>query len=95
MGKDEGWKKYFHDNHRCADLINGVGCKGEQIVKATDLQDADVTSSKRSRDALRKVAFGTNFMIVGIENQEERDYELALRNMIYDVSDYEKQLIKL
>lgn len=95
MGKDEGWKKFFHDNRRCADLINGVGCKGEQVVKDTDLQDADPTSSKRSRDALRKVALGTNFMIVGIENQEEMDYELAVRNMIYDASDYEKQLVKI
>lgn len=95
MGKDEGWKRYFHDNRRCADLINGVGCKGEQLVKAMDLQDADATSGRRSRDVLRKVAFGTNFMIFGIENQERMDYELALRNMIYDVSDYEKQLIQI
>ncbi len=95
MGKDEGWKKYFHDNRRCADLINGAGCGGEQIVKEMDLQDANPTVSKRSRDVLRKVAFGTNFMIVGIENQEEMDYELALRNMLYDAADYEKQLIKI
>jgi len=59
------------------------------------LQEADPTSRKRSRDALRKVALGTNFLIVGIENQEEMDYELALRNMIYDAADYEKQLVKI
>lgn len=41
MGKDTGWKKYFYDNRRYADLINGVGCHGEQIVKDTDLQDED------------------------------------------------------
>ena len=95
MGKDGGWKRYFHDNRRCADLINGIGCNGEQIVKEVDLQDVDPTSSKRSRDALRKVALGMNFLIIGIENQEEMDYELVLRNMLYDAYDYEKQLAKI
>lgn len=95
MGKDEGWKKYFHDNRRYADLINGVGCGGAQIVKDTDLQEEDPTSNEKSRDILRKVALGTSFMIVGIENQEEKDYGLPLRNMFYDVSNYEKQAAKI
>ena len=95
MGKDEGWKVYFQDNYRCADLINGIGCNGEQVVKPSDLKDEDPTLHKRSRDILRKVALGTSFMIIGIENQEKMDYELALRNMIYDATDYEKQLRKI
>ncbi len=44
---------------------------------------------------LRKAAFGTSFVIVGIENQEEKDYSLPLRNMFYDVSNYEKQALKI
>ena len=95
MGKDGGWKTYFHDNRRYADLINGVGCHGRQIVKETDLQEEDVTAKDKSRDILRKVAFGTSFVIVGIENQEERDYSLPLRNLFYDVSNYEKQASKI
>ena len=95
MGKDVKWKAYFHDNSRCADLINGVGCGGAQIVKDTDLQEVDTTVREKSRDILRKVAFGTNFMIVGIENQEEKDYGLPLRTMFYDVADYEKQMSKI
>ena len=95
MRKDGGWKTYFHDNRRYADLINGVGCHGRQIVKETDLQEEDVTAKDKSRDILRKVAFGTSFVIVGIENQEERDYSLPLRNMFYDVSNYEKQASKI
>ena len=95
MGKDGGWKTYFHDNRRYADLINGVGCSGKQIVKETDLQEEDITAKDKSRDILRKVAFGTSFVIVGIENQEERDYSLPLRNMFYDVSNYEKQASKI
>ena len=95
MKKDTGWKSYFQDNRRYADFINGVGCHGEQIVKETDLQELDVTANEKSRDTLRKVAFGTNFAIIGIENQEEKDYSLPLRTMFYDVSNYEKQASKI
>lgn len=95
MGKDGGWKTYFNDNRRYADLINGIGCHGKQLVKETDLQEEDVTARDKSRDIVRKVAFGTRFVIVGIENQEEKDYSLPLRNMFYDVSNYEKQASKI
>ena len=95
MGKDVGWKTYFHDNRRYADLINGVSCYGKQIVKETDLQEEDITAREKSRDMLRKVAFGTSFVIIGIENQEEKDYSLPLRSMFYDVSSYEKQASKI
>lgn len=95
MGKDGGWKTFFHDNRRYADLINGIGCDGEQIVKETDLLEEDVSAKEKSRDILRKVAFGTSFVLVGIENQEEKDYALPLRNMFYDVSNYEKQASKI
>ncbi|MBQ6845158.1 MAG: Rpn family recombination-promoting nuclease/putative transposase [Agathobacter sp.] len=95
MGKDRGWKEYFHDNRRYADLINGVACHGKQIVKESDLQEEDVTAKDKRRDILRKVAFGTGFVVVGIENQEEKDYSLPLRTMFYDVSSYEKQAAKI
>lgn len=91
MGVDVKWKDYFHDNLRYADIINGVGCDGIQLVKDTDLQEADPTEKKKSRDLLRKVALGINFAIVGIENQEKVDYKFPLRNMHYDVTRYNKQ----
>lgn len=34
-----------------------------------------------------------NFAIIGIENQETIDYSIALRNMAYDVGEYEKQAV--
>ena len=43
------------------------------------------------RDLIRKAAFGMHYVIIGIENQEVVDYSIPLRNMIYDVSEYEKQ----
>ena len=29
MRKDVGWKSFFEDNRRYADVINGVGCDGK------------------------------------------------------------------
>ena len=39
MGKAQEWNAFFEDNHRYADLINGIGCGGVQFVKDTDLMD--------------------------------------------------------
>ena len=77
--------RYFSDNERYADLINGCEFGGEQIITAEDLHDCDTQVSasmkdteerkkpdKRKtkyRDLIRKMAFGVNFMVVGLENQ--------------------------
>ena len=96
MEKDTVWKKYFSDNSRYADIINGIGCKGEQLVTAADLCDADTRAGKKKdRDLLRKAAFGMNFALIGVENQENIDYSLPLRNMVYDAEEYEKQSAKI
>lgn len=95
MGKDVEWKDFFEDNHRYADIINGIGCGGAQVVKDTDLVEVDTAVKKKNRDLLRKAALGMNFVIVGIENQDELDYELPLRNMHYDVTNYQKQMAKI
>ena len=113
MGKDMGWKGFLSDDERYADVINGIGCRGEQVVKKENLQEMDtqtgflrspkfihkiIQSRKRHvkvRDCIRKVAFGTNFAIIGIENQETMDYSIPLRNMSYDVDAYEKQAAKI
>lgn len=47
--------------------------------------------SGKRRDLLRRTAFGARYAIIGIENQETVDYSIALRNLIYDAGDYEKQ----
>ena len=54
-----------------------------------------VVESSKSRDMLRKVALGVNYLIIGMEPQEEIDYSLPLRNMLYDVAEYEKQAAKI
>ena len=95
MRKDVGWKSYFDDNHRYADVINGAGCNGKQFVKNTDLQEVDTASKGKARDLIRKTAFGVNFALIGIENQETVDYRLPLRNLHYEVNQYEKQAAQI
>ncbi|MCM1047993.1 MAG: Rpn family recombination-promoting nuclease/putative transposase [Clostridiales bacterium] len=103
MNKDIGWKGYLADNDRYADIINGVCCKGRQMVTGDDLKELDTQTGFlqklnrgiKIRDTLRKAAFGVNFAIIGIENQENLDYSMPLRSMSYDTGEYEKQAAKI
>ncbi len=117
MEKDVSWKVYFRDEERFADVINGIGFGGRQLVKGENLEDADkqtilgglqrgglgkvVAAGKRhmsrirTRDLLRKVAFGVSFAMIGLENQELVDYAMPLRCMVYDAGEYEKQAGKI
>lgn len=58
-------------------------------------QDTFNHRNVRIRDCVRKAAFGVNFAIIGIESQEVTDYSIPLRNMAYDVGEYEKQAMKI
>ena len=49
----------------------------------------------RRRDLVRRAAFGMNFLVVGIENQEETDYLMPLRCMSYDTAEYERQAAQI
>ena len=113
MGKDDGLKKFFSDDERYADAVNGLGFEGRQVVRKEDLYDLDTQTGiwrsprlirrkygkkKRRikyRDAVRKIAMGMNFVIIGIENQEDIDYSLVLRNLVYDADEYERQAAKI
>ena len=41
MNQDTGWKEFFADNGRYADLINGIVFTGSPVVSETDLQELD------------------------------------------------------
>lgn len=95
MKKDKSWNKFFEDNHRYSDVINGIGCHGEQIIKPSDLTELDSRSNGNYRDMVRKAAFGVGFAIIGIENQETVDYGIPIRIMDYDVGYYRRQKAKI
>lgn len=103
MDKDLTKERCLADNERYADLINGTVFQGKQLLHADDLQDMDsqVWSinrlfkrrkyRQRYRDLIKKAAFGVNFIVIGVENQEEVHYLMPLRSMGYDVAEYERQ----
>ena len=83
MDKDLCQIECLSDNERYADLINGLFFEGEQKVLESDLQELDSQSflrfwfhkksvkyRKLYRDLIKKVAFGMNFALIGLENQE-------------------------
>ena len=102
MGKnDEALGRYFADNKRYADLVNGFALNGRQVIKAEDLSplDSRVHGKKNSknskyRDLIRRTAFGVNFAVIGVENQNEVHYAMPVRSMGYDVREYERQIAK-
>lgn len=111
MEKDLQKKAYFYVPERFADLINGVLCAGRQVVAPSDLMEMDSQTGQfdasggrkrqnrklkdRRRDLIRRAAFGVNFMVFGIENQEEVNYLMPLRCMSYDTEEYERQAAQI
>lgn len=110
MQQDLLLKCYFSDNERYADLINGFCFGGRQVVKASDLTELDsqtgqheragsrrgmVSGKTRNRDLIRKTAFGVNFAVIGVENQEQVHYLMPLRVMTYDAGEYQRQAARI
>ena len=99
MDKDLLLKRYYADNDRYADLINGLTFEGNQVLHGSDLQEMDSRiigfldipfvrnrrkrwrGREKYRDLIRRVALGVSFVVIGIENQEEIDYSIPLRNL--------------
>ena len=96
MKQDLLAKRYYSDNRRFADLINGIVCNGIPSVKQEDLSEMDTeTGQGKRRDLVRKAVFGVNFAVLGLENQEKLDYRLPLRVLGYEVGAYEHQAAEI
>ena len=58
-------KNFFSDDERYADLINGLGCDGKQIVRKEDLQELDtqtgILKSSFHRKRERRVGRSARF----------------------------------
>lgn len=46
---------------------------------------------KLYRDLVRRVVFGVNFAVIGVENQSEVHYLMPIRVMDYDLAEYKRQ----
>lgn len=96
---------YWADNERFADVIN-VGLFQKKVLQAEQLSERDgylgrvkqtqkESDIQRNRDVTKKAAFGTNFVIVCVENQEDIHYAMPVRVMGYEFMDYSRQLREL
>lgn len=100
-------KNFWRSNERFADLFNAVIFGGKEILHAECLEEMDTDVSgiietkdyketlTRSRDVVKKSAYGVEFIVMGIENQKHIHYAMPLRNMIYDALGYLKEYREL
>lgn len=97
---------YWADSERFADVINVGMFQAKKVLSAGQLSECDgylgyaekkkkQDSIQRYRDVTKKADFGTNFMIIGIENQSELHLAMPVRVMGYEFMNYNKQLKKI
>lgn len=105
MIKDLTTKRCLSDNERYADLINGAVFGGKQLLQPQDLTDRDshaimrhgkASDRKKSykpryHDLIKKAAFGVNFAVISLEDQDKVHYMMPLRNMAYEAAEYDRQ----
>ncbi len=101
-------KRCMRDNARCADLLNGVVFEGQQVIRSKDLTElSELTGGskpvnlkqtprkkEKERDVVKKIGYGVNFVVIGIEGQTRTDYLTPLRNLLYEALEYEGQAQK-
>lgn len=105
--KDILIQEYLSDNVRFADLVNVYLFDGSCVVTPDMLEDADSPATmisgrprrkfllQKYRDVAKKVIFGIDFIILGIENQDQVHYGMPVRTMVYDSAGYDRQLRRL
>lgn len=96
-------KDFWRQNDRFADLFNAVVFQGRKVLKPEKLQEMDTDMSGmirfkdyeeslvRMRDVVKKMAFGVEFAVFGIESQQKIHYAMPLRILLYDGMGYLKE----
>lgn len=96
-------KDFWRQNERFADLFNAVIFRGKQVIKPEDLTERDTDMSgiiqfkdyqktlERTRDVVKKMTYGVEFAVLGIESQQKIHYAMPLRTMLYDSLGYLKE----
>lgn len=105
--KDISLVRYFEDQGRYADLINGFVFQGREVVSEGDVQDMDsrVTGVfgrfkerlliQKYRDSVKRIVFGMGIAVIGIENQDRIHYGMPARIMMEDAADYDRQMRRI
>lgn len=96
-------KNFWKNNERFADLFNAALFDGEPVLKAEDLSEVDTDVSsllkfnshaetvQKVLDVVKKIAYGVDFVIWGLESQQKIHYAMPLRHMIGDAFSYLKE----
>lgn len=99
--------EYLDDNARIADMINVLYLQGKEMICSEDIQEMDsvvtrirkvwgkVSTWSYTRDFLRKVVMGTQYVLIGLEHQSDVNFAMPVRMMGYDAGTYEKQIRRL
>ena len=100
-------KNYWRNKEQFADFFNAVLFDGKNVIRPEELENMDTDEStvlehrehaesiSAARDLVRvrkrSTASGTEFVILGEENQEHIHYAMPMRIMGYDYNTYRKQ----
>lgn len=96
-------KNFWRDNERFADLFNAILFDGENVIDPEELKEADTDISavpkfnghadtlQKILDVVKKSAYGVDFVILGLENQQHIHYGMPLRIMLGDTLGYVKE----
>ena len=105
-GKDIASKGYLSKNAVFADLFNFFIYNGNPVVdpdKLTPLNTEQISilpekdaAVIRYRDILKTATIMSDdkaaYLVLGIENQSQPDFIMPIRNMLYDVLEYDRQI---
>lgn len=96
---DTQLKKFWQDGEHFADIYNATMFHGKSVLCPQQLTEQDsalfTSSIGKNRDLLQKFEYGTEFILLGIENQQEIHYAMPLRTMMYDGEGYTKEYDKI
>lgn len=82
MGKrDIALARYFEDEDRYADLINGFVFRGEPVISGENILD------KNTRIA--------GFVVIALEHQDQIHYSMPVRVMLEDAAGYDEQMRRI
>lgn len=82
MGKrDIALARYFEDEDRYADLINGFVFRGEPVISGENILD------KNTRI--------TGFVVIALEHQDQIHYSMPVRVMLEDAAGYDEQMRRI
>ena len=105
--KDVVLARYFEENARFADLVNGFLFDGVQAVSGQDISEKSVAVNgilgrlmgrftyQKYRDIVRRVALGMRFAVIGVENQDLVHYAMPVRVMLEDAAGYDEQMRRI